>query len=93
MDPPKNQFLNSLARALVFFGMKRYWSEKFFDMVWGYQPPESPKWILKSQFFNGVSLDASFFLYISSYVTEKYLDVVWGYLLPRNLEKSVWWTA
>ena len=36
---------------VVFFATSRNLKDKYFDIVWGYQPPETPKCTPQNQFF------------------------------------------
>ena len=46
------------ARVPVFFAVRRYLRDKYFDVVWGYHPLGDP---LKTNFLNDLIYDASVF--------------------------------
>ena len=39
MDPPKSIFGMAQARVLLCFDISRYLTDKYFDIVWGCDPP------------------------------------------------------
>ena len=71
------------AKVPVFFFISRYIGDKYFDIVWGCQPPgDSRNRPPKIKFLNGLSLDAIFL--ICRCLTDKYFDIVWGCQPPGN---------
>ena len=40
--PIKNQFFESLNQGARFFDISRYLTDKYFEIVWGYQPSGDP---------------------------------------------------
>ena len=59
--PQKSIFWTAWLRVPVYFDMRRYLTEKYFDIVWGCHPPGDPP---KLNFLNGSTWDASLFWYL-----------------------------
>ena len=66
-------------RVPVYFDIRRYLTDKYFDIVWGCQPPsETPKWNPKNLFFERLNLGCQSVLISADFLTDKYFDIVWG---------------
>ena len=50
-EPQKNQFVELKLRLQLFFYIKRYLTDKNFDLVWGTPFWNLPKWNPKNQLF------------------------------------------
>ena len=62
MDIPNTNFLNGLISCATFFDISIYLREKYFDVVWGYHLPETPRNNPpKHQFLNDLIYGASVF--------------------------------
>ena len=83
------------ARALVLFDISRYLTDKYFDIVWGFQtwgfgaaklvpPGTSPNRPHKKQFFKRIKLGCQCFMISSRYLTDKYFDIAWGCHSPGD---------
>ena len=82
--PPKSIFWTAQLRVSVCFDIRRYLTDKYFDIVWGcHSPVDLPK--------VPVCYD------ISRYLTDKYFDIVWGCHPPgtpqMDPQKSIFWMA
>ena len=91
--PKKSIFLMAQARVLLFFAISRYFTDKYFDIVWGCHPPNGPPKIN----LNG-STWVPVFYDIRRYLTDNYLDIFWGCHIPPGTpqmdpQKSIFWMA
>ena len=58
----------------MFFDISRYLRNKYFDVVWGYQPPRG----LPKINFEMARAGALLFFDISTFLRDKSFDIVWG---------------
>ena len=57
ITPPKLIFSMAQARVPVFYDIRRYLTDKYFDIVWGCHAPEdSQNGPLKNEFFERLNL-------------------------------------
>ena len=52
----------TLIKEPVFFDISSYLREKYFYVIWGYHPPQEPKWTPQNQFFARLNLTCQCFL-------------------------------
>ena len=72
--PQKSNFFMAQARVPVLYDIRRYLTDKYFDILyWGY-PPVTPQ----KSMFSTPQLGVPVCFDISRYLTNKYFDIVWG---------------
>ena len=81
-----------MCQFCFFFDISKYLTDKYFEIVWGYQPPKiDPPKINFLKGSTNISVDIDLFLcisfYISRYLTDKYFDILRGSLgTPNSLK-------
>ena len=90
MGPKKSIFWTAQARELHFFAIRRYLTDKYFDIVWGCHPPPGDP---QKSIFWMAQVRVPVCYDISRYLTDKYFDIVWGCHPLGTPQKSIFWTA
>ena len=62
----------------VFYDIRRYLTDKYFDIVWGCHPPGNPPNGPPKSIFWTAQARVPVCIDIRRYLTDKYFDIVWG---------------
>ena len=77
-------FFNSRSYGASSFGISRYLTYEYLDIVWA-PLPKTPHEPHEKQFFERLKLTIQFFFVITKYLRDNYFDIIYlGYHPPRN---------